>query len=145
MNLRKAQLEDALLVLEWRNDETSRKNSFNQEVISQETHLNWFKKKLSDESCLFYILEDEEGPAGCIRLDVTKDIGEISSMIEPSRRGKGYGTIIMSLMEKEAKKAGLKTLVGFVSSSNPASAKCCENNDYVKLVAGDIDLYIKNI
>jgi len=145
MHLRKADMDDALLVLEWRNDETARMNSFNHEVISKEDHIRWFKKKLTDESCRFFILEDEEGPAGCVRVDVIKDVGEVSQMIAPDRRGKGYGTISMSLMEKELKKTSVKTLVGFVAGENLASAKCCINNGYVKLSAGDVDCFIKNI
>lgn len=145
MHLRKADIDDALSVLEWRNDETTRMNSFGHDVISKETHISWFKKKLSDKSCHFFILEDDKGPAGCVRVDVTNDIGEVSQMIAPDRRGMGYGTISMSLMEEELKKTDVKTLVGLVTGVNAASAKCCIKNGYTRLTAGDVDVFVKNI
>ncbi|PWT26280.1 hypothetical protein CPT75_03655 [Butyrivibrio fibrisolvens] len=145
MHLRKADMDDALLVLEWRNDEKARMNSFNHEVISKEDHIRWFKKKLIDESCRFFILEDEEGPAGCVRVDVIKDVGEVSYMIAPERRGRGYGTKSLKLAEEELHNSEIKTMAGFVIGENHASAKCFENNRYAKLSAGDIYCYIKNI
>ncbi|SHI03357.1 L-amino acid N-acyltransferase YncA [Butyrivibrio fibrisolvens DSM 3071] len=145
MHIRKACIEDALSILEWRNDETTRMNSFDHEIIAEENHIRWFKNKLSDKSCHFFILEDEEGPAGCVRVDVIKDVGEVSYMIAPGRRGKGYGTKCLSLMEEEFKKTDVKSLVGFVIGQNLASAKCFENNDYVKMSAGDVNCFIKNI
>lgn len=145
MHLRKAGIDDALSILEWRNDETARMNSFSHEIISEETHISWFKKKLSDKSCHFFILEDDKGPAGCVRVNVSRDVGEVSYMIAPDRRGKGYGTKCLSLMEEEISKVDVKTLVGFVIGENVASAKCFENNSYIKMSAGDVDCFIKNI
>ena len=145
MLLRKAQMEDALKALEWRNDETTRQNSFNHEIISKESHLAWFQKKLADETCLMYILEDEEGPSGSIRVDISGEIGEISYMIAPEKRGKGYGPLVLDLLEKELSATAIKTLVGFVEKENKASARCFEKNAYTRFTAGDIDCFIKNI
>ena len=150
MQLRRATMDDALDVLAWRNDETTRKNSFNQEEISEENHLKWFKRKLDDNSCLMFILEDQDCPVGSIRLDITDDIGEISYMIAPDQRGRGLGKEILKLIESRQELDGCETghriqsLVGFVNEDNVASAKCFENNGYTKLVAGDIACYIKN-
>lgn len=151
MQLRRATMDDALDVLDWRNDETTRKNSFNQEEISKESHLNWFKRKLEDNNCLMYILEDETGSLGSIRLDVTDRIGEISYMIAPHKRGKGLGKEIIRLIDnvpevRDSKSVNsIQSLVGFVNEDNVASARCFEENGYTKLIAGDIRCYIKNL
>lgn len=145
MLLRKAQMEDALKALEWRNDETTRMNSFNHEIITEDAHLAWFKRKLEDKTCQLYILEDDEEPSGSIRIDIDGEIGEISYMIAPGKRGRGYGPAILELLEKEASTAGIKTLVGFVDKNNKASARCFEKNGYTMLTAGDIYCFIKNI
>ncbi len=145
MHLRKAILDDALMVLEWRNDEITRKNSFNHEIIDTKSHINWFKKKLNDNSCFMFILEDENEPVGNIRVDLKKNVGEISYMIDPKMRGRGYGTIIIGLVEGEIIKLGIRTLVAFVRVENSASARCFDKNGYIKLNAGDIDCYIKDI
>ncbi|WP_029231888.1 GNAT family N-acetyltransferase [Butyrivibrio sp. VCB2006] len=142
MQLRRATMDDALDVLVWRNDETTRQNSFTQDLISQEDHLKWFKRKLEDENCIMYILEDGTS-VGSIRLDVTDNIGEISYMIAPDKRGKGYGKKILKLVEQTSEAGEIKSLVGFVNESNPASAKCFESNGYVKLIANNIYCYIK--
>lgn len=145
MLLRKAQMEDALKALEWRNDETTRKNSFNHELITEDDHIKWFEKKLSDTSCMMYILDDEEMPSGSIRVDIAGDVGEISYMIAPEKRGKGYGALVLGLLEKELKGQKIRTLVGFVNEDNVASAKCFEKNGYIRLNAGGIYCFIKNI
>ncbi len=145
MLLRKAQMEDALNALEWRNDETTRMNSFNHEIIKREDHLEWFRRKLNDKACFLYILEDEEGPSGSVRIDITGEVGEISYMIAPEKRGMGYGSEILGLLEKEITATGVKTLVGFVEKDNKASGRCFEKNAYTKLTAGDINCFIKNI
>ena len=145
MLLRKAQMKDALKALEWRNDETTRMNSFNHEIISEDAHMVWFKRKLEDQACQLYILEDEEAPSGSVRIDIAGDIGEISYMIAPEKRGRGYGPAILELLEREMTASGIKTLVGFVDKKNKASARCFEKNGYTMLTAGDTYCFIKNI
>ena len=151
MQLRRATMDDALDVLAWRNDETTRKNSFTQEEISEENHLKWFKRKLDDNNCLMYILEDGTGSLGSIRLDITDKIAEISYMIAPAARGKGLGKEIIKLidnvpeLETAVTDNRIQSLVGFVNEDNVASARCFEENGYTKLIAGDIRCYIKNL
>ncbi len=143
MKLRKAQMEDALEVLRWRNDESTRKNSFNHDEISEESHLNWFKTKLEDRKCFMFILEDDSKPVGSVRVDVVDETGEISYMIAPESRGKGYGNAALELLNMEKDIEELRALVGFVDTTNTASAKCFEKNGYSKLYAGNINCYIK--
>ena len=151
MQLRRATMDDALDVLSWRNDETTRMNSFTQDEISQDDHLKWFKKKLDDENCLMYILEDKNVKAGSIRVDITDEVGEISYMIAPGERGKGLGKAIIEQLEGISEIAGndskcqIRCLVGFVNEANLASSKCFKSNGYTELIAGDIKCYIKNI
>ncbi|WP_026661761.1 GNAT family N-acetyltransferase [Butyrivibrio proteoclasticus] len=149
MLLRRATMDDALDVLSWRNDETTRMNSFKKDVISKESHLKWFKKKIDDENCLMYILEDKNVKAGSARVDIADDVGEISYMIAPGERGKGLGKSIIELLETMPEIVGndnrkqIRCLVGFVNKDNIASAKCFKGNKYTELNAGDIKCYIK--
>ena len=48
MKLRPAVMDDAEIVLEWRNDETTRNNSFSKDIISLDVHKKWYKNKLDD-------------------------------------------------------------------------------------------------
>ena len=151
MQLRRATMDDALDVLSWRNDETTRINSFTQDEISKESHLKWFKKKIDDDNCLMYILEDKNVKAGSARVDITDDVGEISYMIAPGERGKGLGKGIIELLETMPEIVGndnrkqIRCLVGFVNKDNIASAKCFKGNGYTELNAGNIKCYIKTM
>ena len=97
MNLRLSTISDAQLLLEWRNDELTRLNSFNSEIVSLEDHLNWFQKSLSSPNREIYIAEIKGFPIGTIRVDINEDSSkELSWTISPSQRGKGYGSLILN-------------------------------------------------
>ena len=142
MILRKADIEDAASILEWRNDESTRAASFSKDVIQWEDHIKWYEKKLSDENCLMFIAEDEGRSVGSLRIDINGNVGEISYMVAPAMRGKGYGTGILELSEKELPDC-ISALVGLVRKENQPSLKCFENNGYVKLNADTSVCFIK--
>ena len=127
--LRRATIEDAEDILRWRNDPKTRENSFTSDVIDLETHMAWFERKLGQSNCLMYILMADECKAGNIRVDITDGVGEISYMIAPEHRGKGYGKEILALIEKELP-PDARILVGEVLENNIASARCFEANGY---------------
>ena len=145
--LRPAKPEDAEIILKWRNDKTSRENSFNTMEIDLESHLKWYTAKLLSDSCLMYILEVESEPVAMVRGDLEKEICEISYMVSPEKRGKGYGRLVIELFEDELliSEADIDTLVAFTKDTNEPSKKCFIGNGYTELSAGDIKCYIKNI
>ena len=145
--LRKATIEDAEDILRWRNDPTTRANSFTKDEISLLSHVNWFKRKLEDANSHIFILMDEDQKVGNIRVDVTDGVGEISYMIAPESRGKGYGKKIIALAEEEMRKgvSEVKTLIAFTLKDNVASGRCFEYNDYNREDTGDSFCYSKSI
>jgi spore coat polysaccharide biosynthesis protein SpsF len=142
--LRKADMDDAGDVLSWRNDELTRENSFNHDRISLLSHMKWFEKKLSQEGTYMFILMDGQDKVGHIRVDVTEDIGEISYMIAPAFRGRGYGSRAIALVEKEMPKE-VHSLMGLTLKTNRASGRCFEKNGYTPSDAGDALCYSKGI
>ncbi|WP_458925623.1 GNAT family N-acetyltransferase, partial [Flavitalea antarctica] len=81
-----------MLFYEWANDETTRRNSYNQEPISLDHHKRWFLEKLVSDSCSIYLFVDENDlPIGQVRIE---DKGACSSLIgisvDAAHRGKGY-------------------------------------------------------
>ncbi len=145
MKLRKAVMDDAELILKWRNDEKTRENSFSSDVIALDDHIKWLSRKLEDPKCHMYMLEDDGEAVGNIRLDIldNDDVGEISYMIAPDKRGQGYGKAILSLVEDKAREHGIKTLTGLVKDENVASKKCFEKAGYACASGGTIAAYIK--
>ena len=84
---------DSINLFNWRNDEITRKNSFNTEIIKWEEHKKWFKSVLNNPLRDLYILSDDSVPIGTIRFDKNEKLNcaEISITISPRNRRKGYG------------------------------------------------------
>ena len=137
-------MSDAEDVLEWRNDEKTRENSFNSERISLLSHLKWFERKLGQADTYMFIVMDGMEKVGSIRVDVTDDIGEISYMIAPKARGKGYGSRAIALVEGQMPPE-VKSLMGLTLKTNTASGRCFEKNGYTSSDAGDALCYSKSI
>lgn len=138
--IRRATLDDAEVILEWRNDETTRMNSFSKEKIELDSHIKWFKRKLSEESCALFMLMDEDEAVGHIRIDRVNDIGEISYMIAPQKRGKGYGKMIINRCEGVIPEE-INVLMGMVNNENEPSRKCFISNGYAEFSGGYKLLY----
>lgn len=91
MRLRRATIEDARMLLRWRNDAETRKQSISTEPVPWENHVQWLQKSLENPRRILAIAETlSEEPIGTIRAD-TRDDGftEISYTVAPAWRGKG--------------------------------------------------------
>lgn len=142
--LRKASIEDGEIILEWRNDAATRKNSFSKEIIDPDTHLKWYQGKLTDQDCSMYILMDSSEKIGLARIDKIGKIGKISYMISPAKRKMGYGRKMLELLENNVP-GDIKVLVGFVENSNEPSKRCFISNHYTELVEAGCTCYIKTL
>jgi RimJ/RimL family protein N-acetyltransferase len=92
LSLRPATLKDAELLLKWRNDPETRRQSRNTGEAFMEGHIAWLIKSLAMPSRKLYIAEDDGMPVGTVRADEDTDgYTEISYTVAPSARGKGYG------------------------------------------------------
>ena len=93
MELRKATYDDWPLLLGWRNDPETRKNSHTMLFISEQDHKEWLKKNLKDKSKHFYIGVVDKFPVGIVRAETDNqtDIIVLSWTIAPGNRGKGVG------------------------------------------------------
>jgi RimJ/RimL family protein N-acetyltransferase len=127
MILREATFNDWKTLLDWRNDPSTRENSFTTEEISESTHKQWFTDSLSNEKRKIYILETNFIPVGSIRSDVLDtDKYILSWSIAPNQRGKGYGTKILEIY-LQGKKG---EFVAEIKSENIASIKMVMNNGF---------------
>lgn len=87
LQFRPATIADAQLLLQWRNDPATRKNSRNQAVISQDAHIAWLTERLHE----IYIAEDNGSPVGTVRAEKGAEYTELSWTVAPHARGLGYG------------------------------------------------------
>lgn len=132
MHLRKATNDDCDILFRWANDSDTRKNSFNQDVIKYDDHINWFNGILSSSEVEQYILCDQRCDVGQIRIAIKDKSAEISYSVAPEFRGKGYGTTILALLEKELQNGNknVKYLLGDVKIENIASQAAFRKNKY---------------
>lgn len=101
LGLRKATKEDEMTTFEWANNKEIRANSFSTEPIPLNNHISWFSNKISDSSCLYLILHEENEPIGSIRFDIQETVAKISYLIDPRHFNKGYGNVLMKMGLKE--------------------------------------------
>ena len=116
IKLRPVTKEDADIILEWR----------------------------ADEKCHMYMLTDDDVPVGHIRIDRVNDIGEISYMTAPDKRGMGYGRKIIAECEKVLPD-GISVLIGMTLKDNEGSVKCFTANGYSEFTGGNVNCYIKTV
>ncbi|MEK7551841.1 MAG: GNAT family N-acetyltransferase [Patescibacteria group bacterium] len=129
LTLRPATIADALMLLEWRNDEETRRQSVNMDKVLLETHLPWLEKVIANPNRKLMIAELEGTPVGTVRLDIEEPRSELSWTIAPKMRGKGFGT----LMVIEAVKYFNKPLKIIIKPGNLASFKVAEKAGFKKI------------
>ena len=122
-NLREVTSSDWSVLLEWKNDKTTRQNSCNSDLVSVSEHKRYIKNMIINPKITLFILEYNEIPVGTIREDrLDKDEFELSYTIGPMYRGKKIGQILMSLYLIERKGSFLCE----VKEENVASIKMIE-------------------
>ncbi|WP_051226922.1 GNAT family N-acetyltransferase [Butyrivibrio sp. MC2013] len=130
--LRPAVMEDARLLYDWRNDEDTRRFSFNKEPIRYEDHLKWLEKKLGQDDCLILIFSDNEGDAGQVRYDICDGIALMSYSIDKDRRGRGYAGIMLEMAATLLRrKYGDVTVKAEVLPGNAASVRVFQKLGYL--------------
>ena len=135
MRLRKAMLEDCGLVWVWSNDRTVRRNSFTKSdgYISWPEHIDWYRGRLCDIDCQFYIVVDDgDNPIGQTRLQFVGDRAEISISIAAPWRGCGRGSEAIRLTSELGVLHGCSCIVANVKGGNSQSLRAFEKAGYVK-------------
>ena len=103
-NLREVKKSDWKVLLKWRNDNITRQNFFNSDLVSVSEHKEYIKNTITNPNRTLFILEYNKIPVGTIREDrLDKDEFELSYIISPMYRGKKIGQIMMSLYLIERK------------------------------------------
>lgn len=90
MKLRPATIDDASLLLEWRNDPLTREASVNTDPVGWDGHVEWFRSSLTNPNRKLLVVEVNEEPVGTVRIDYG-DETEISWTVAPSARGRSLG------------------------------------------------------
>ena len=124
MELRRATIEDAELLLAWRNDVDTRQASFSQGVISRDTHLAWLAERLAPMHAeSVWMIDDSDVAVGSGRIRVINDsFAEISIVIDPAFRNKGRGRQAIRLLSDKVQQMQ-RTPIAFVRPENERSIR----------------------
>ena len=128
--LKEATMDDAQMLLEWRNDVQTKLASHNQDDVEKEDHLIWISRIINDPNRLLYIAWQKIKPDGILavgtcRADYCKkeDCYELSWTVAPHARGRGTGKQMVAILANQLKD---KNIRAEVKADNIGSQKIAE-------------------
>jgi RimJ/RimL family protein N-acetyltransferase len=133
LTLRPATEGDEELLLEWRNEPETRRQSLQQAPVSPEQHARWFRDRLARPSeCRIYVAELDGVPIGQARVDLSGDgAGEISVAVAAGSRGRHLGrSLIAKGTARAAADLGALSVTAVVKQANIASLRAFEAAGY---------------
>jgi len=132
ITLRRARPEDCDSMLEWRNDEETRRHIFETTLISPDDHRSWYNKAITNPDCLLLIGEIDNQPIGVLRFDLKADKAIVSVYLVPSNHGRGIGTQLIRSGTLWLKKnqPEVKLISARVLSNNKASLTAFKKAGY---------------
>lgn len=138
VKLRDANDLDIDLTFNWATNPEIRRFSFQQHLIKNSEHNNWFLKKLMDTNCFYLIVEYIGTAVGSIRFDIVDSEARISYLLDTLYHGQGLGQIILKkgiewlLNENIHELNTIKVVSGEVMKSNFPSIKAFERLGFVR-------------
>lgn len=141
IHYRRATIDDAEILLEWRNDPDTRQNSFNSQLVLRENHLRWLEGVFVDADRDLYIAEVDGAAVGTLRVD-HDNLGqsELSWTVAPDSRGKGIGKMMLI----EARNMLPGALVARIKSENIASLSMVYSVGFIFEKEDDGVYYFRN-
>jgi predicted acetyltransferase len=135
LSIRRAKPSDELLYFDWANDETVRQNSISKSKINLKDHVKWFHTKLSNQDTVMLIFSEGKVEIGQLRIEVDHGNREavINYSIDKNSRGKGFGTLILSLSYEYYSRLKINyPMIGFVKPGNAASVSAFTRAGFLK-------------
>jgi RimJ/RimL family protein N-acetyltransferase len=126
VTIRSVKIEDWDFILSLRNDKKFSKFFYTQEQISKKSHYQYMKQQKANNDFFNWIICYGKNDVGYVRI-LNNDV---SIMIQEKYQDKGIGVKTLSLIEIEAKKNGIKKLVGRIMVENKSSMTIFEKNNY---------------
>lgn len=128
----------------WLND-TYIQRTINAKSITREEQLKWFDSLPQKKDYKIWGVSNNGLPIGVCGLKIKeeKDTAEYWGYIgESEYRGAGLGTIMMQLVEEQAKNIGIKKLILGVNKDNIPAIKCYIKGGYIVNRQSDTHFYM---
>jgi len=123
--LRRAVLDDAQPMFEWRDHPRTRAFSLDPRPLDWEVHRRWLAERLADAHCDLLIAADDFGPVGVLRFDAVGAVATVSVYLVPERQGSGLGAPLLRAGERwlQHNRPQVTELRATVLESNAASLR----------------------
>jgi hypothetical protein len=129
--------EYSLEILEWRNDELTRKNSINESIINQNDHELWLKSNIDSKDTLLLMYFYNSEPCALIKLDkLDQEKFGISINLNPELRGKKLSSLIVRSSLHYLRKIYDSIEINILASIKPfnlPSIKSFERSGFIKI------------
>jgi RimJ/RimL family protein N-acetyltransferase len=133
-------MEDARVLLGWRNDELSRRFSIETAVVDEDGHMAWLRESLANPRRQLLMALEDGKEVGTVRLDHSPDHCTLSWTVAPEARGRGIGTEMVALVLRGC----AETVRAIIKSDNHASIRVAERAGMVlERREGNILYYVK--
>jgi len=117
LELRLATIQDADLLLAWRNNPGTRNASHNTTVVQKKEHISWLTETLSNPTRQLFIAEENCIPVGNVRTDFSDGVYELSWTVDPNARGRGVGKrMVFQLAQQITEPIRAEIKVGNIAS-----------------------------
>ncbi len=123
ITLRQASIQDADMLLDWRNDPETRRASHSTSDVVKEEHIAWLKKTLSNPNRRLLVAEEDDSPVGTVRADLSEGVWELSWTVAQNARGRGVAKRMVALLAQQIS----VPIRAEVKSGNIASARIAEH------------------
>lgn len=130
--LRQAEMDDASVIYQWRNDLRVRRMFFDTKEISYQNHCKWLEGVIADDQRTLLLGLENKTPFGVIRFDKIGSTYEIDIFVDPDRSGEGLGKTLLALgvaWAQEHFESGAE-LVAKVLPENEASCRLFQVNGF---------------
>ena len=120
IRIRRAEPDDAGLLLAWANDPVTRAASFHPAPIDAASHAEWLRGRLQSPTTRLFIGLEDDVPVGQVRLEADADGRvEVAISVAPAARRRGLGQALLAATLVVGKAdAGLGARV-FVARTGP--------------------------
>lgn len=132
MQARRATLEDASMIYDWRTSPEVMGVSRNTEPFPYEAHCAWLKRVLVDPHRLLLVGIHEGRDVGVVRFDIDGPRAEVSIFLAPGTMGAGLGRALLSEAEAMLRQdhPQVTLLNAWVKADNPRSFQLFQHLGY---------------